>query len=326
MAKIAICILVSLAVQAQAKRVQIQKLEEALQQAEVEQEKTSAELEIPEEEELLAQDDAEEEREKNARPEDAYWYTNAGSWDFLVPSLMSSEHTQQYKLKENSYMWQTKKYDIQLQEYENPETGTEVRKKIDAEVLRVENHFWTMHAEQTAVFKKSTELGHEAGEYVMFNPRFFARHYTWRVAKKGDKKNVLFTIQKRLYADHCTDKRNWFNCKPVIKIYVGKRGDKSTLIYYGVGDTYLEEPDFKFYHSRAAYIANKENWAGEVEYKGNPTWNVYKGDEYKVKVKPNEDTALLLLASICLDKVGDDAREPGLQTLLPHEIANGPGR
>jgi hypothetical protein len=96
-----------------------------------------------------------------------------------------------------------------------------------------------------------------------------------------------------------------FSCRPVVKIYVGKRGDKSTLIYYGVGDKDLDEPDFKFYHSKAEYVQNKRNWAAKVDHKKT---KVNGEDKYKVKVKPNEDAALLLLASVCLDKIGDNSR------------------
>ena len=37
-----------------------------------------------------------------------------------------------------------------LEEFEDANTGVEVRKKINAKVLRVENYFWTMHAHQSS--------------------------------------------------------------------------------------------------------------------------------------------------------------------------------
>merc|ERR1719440_560412 len=146
-----------------------------------------------------------------------------------------------------------------------------------------------MHAHQSAVFKN--EQGYKAGEYMMFNPHFVNRRYTWRVVKMGEEDTVLFTIQKRLYNDHC----KWaglFSCRPVLKIYVGHKGDKSTLIYYGVGDKDLEEPDFKFYHAMEEYKNNKRNWVAKVDHK--KTKGKFQEDVYKVKVKPHEDAALIL--------------------------------
>lgn len=286
MQKVTIFILVSLAVQVQAKRVKVERLNAELEKAEAEQA-------------TQAEDDAKEERLAVADP--SYWYTHQGQFEFLAPSLMNSQYIQQYELKEDYRLLRTKKYDVKLDQYEN-ENQVEVRKNINQKVLRVENYFFTMHAHQGATF--TNEQGTAAGDYIMFNPKFFARHYTWRVAKKDDPSKILFTIQKRLYNDHCKY-LNLFSCRPVLKIYVGKKGDKSTLIYYATGDKDLDEPDFKFYHSKEEFTENKGNWAAKVDHKKTKDNGE---DKYKVKVKPNEDAALILLASVCLDKVGDDAK------------------
>merc|ERR1719146_630677 len=127
-----------------------------------------------------------------------------------------------------------------------------------------------MHAHQEALFYNEQAM--QIGDYTMYNPRYFARRWTWRVANTSNMNEVMFTIQKRLYSDHCKI-LGWFSCRPVLKIYKGHRGDKSTLIYYGVGDkklTSTREPDFKFYHDVSEYKQNQhQSWVARIEHEQN---------------------------------------------------------
>jgi hypothetical protein len=235
--------------------------------------------------------------------EESYWHTHQGQWELL--GLVNAEKTQQFELKEDYRILRTKKYKATLDQEEDGETGVKTRKGIHAKVMVMENHFFTMHATQTVHF--ANEDGTKIGDFWVYMPQVINRHWSWRIAKVGDE-NVLFTIQKRLYNDNCKY-FNWFSCKPVLKIYVGHKGDKSTLIYYGVGDSDLAkgEPDFKFYHSQDAYTDDKKKWVAKIDHKktkGNGE------DKYKVKVKPGEDAALLLLATTCLDQIGDANKAP----------------
>jgi len=233
-----------------------------------------------------------------------YWTTHHSNGTWEPVGLVNNEYTQQFELKEDYRTLRNKRYKVKLDQFEDPVTNREVREKIDAKVLTVENYFWTMHAHQEAKFKD--ENGEKIGEYMMFMPNVINRHWTWRVTKASDTSTVLFTIQKRLYDDHCKV-LGLFSCRPVLKIYVGHKNDKSTLIYYGVGDKDLDEPDFKFYHSRAAYKKAKHKWVAKVDHKKHKD---NAEDKYKVKARPGEDAGLILLAAVCLDKVGDNARAP----------------
>jgi hypothetical protein len=253
-------------------------------------------------EQALAEDLDEEIDSPGDEGEEPYWYKNKGTWEFVAPNLQNNEYVQQFEMKEG-YNFVNKYYRVKLDELEDPSSGKEVRKNINAEVMKLENYFFTMYRHQSAVFKDTD--GVQIGEYLMFKPQLLNRHYTWRVAKMNEPDKILFTIQKRLWNDHCKYV-NLFSCRPVLKIYVGHRGDKSTLIYYGVGDKDLDEPDFKFYHSVAEYKQAKHKWVGKVDHK--KTKGALEKDTYKVKVTPNEDAGLILLAAVCLDKVGDDAR------------------
>lgn len=242
-----------------------------------------------------------------------YWDAHKAHGELI--GLVNNEYLQQFEVKEDYRLFRTKQYKVKLDQFEDPDTKVEVRKDIGSRVLKVVNDFFTMHAHQTATFK--SENGTQVGEYTIYNPHFFNRHWTWRVAKLSDPDNVLFTIQKRLWNDHCKY-AGWFKCKPVVKIYVGhvdnsqqegplkKYQKKHTLIYYGVGDRDLDEPDFKFYHSVQEYKANKRRWAAKVDHKKTKSNGE---DKYKVKVMPGEDAGLLLLAATCLDKVADSSRD-----------------
>jgi hypothetical protein len=137
MQKVAIFTLLTLAVQSQAKRVQVQLVDAELENAEAEE----AQLAKAEEEMTLAEDDAEEERAALDRPEDSYWFTNRGTWHFLAPSLMNNQFTQQYELKEDYRTLRTKKYDVKLDQYEDANTQVELRKNINAKVLRSRTTF-----------------------------------------------------------------------------------------------------------------------------------------------------------------------------------------
>lgn len=240
------------------------------------------------------------------KPEQDYWWTmlEKPSYEAVAPALVNHEYIQQFELKEDYRMFQTKRYKAKLDQHEDPDTHVEVRKDIDTKVLELENHFFTMHGMQTAEFHDAH--GNSLESYSVYTPHVINRRYTWRVAKSSDPDKVLYTISKRLWDGNCKV-LGFFKCKPILKIYEGHRGDKSTLIYYGVGDDDLDEPDFKFYHSEASYKANKKkNWVAKVEHKK------HKGngeDKYKVKVAPGNDAGLLLLAATALDTIGDDARE-----------------
>lgn len=237
--------------------------------------------------------------------------SHKGSPGWEPVGLVNDQYTQQFKLKEDYRLFQPKKYKVDLEQYEDPNTGVELRKDIDARVMTVTNHFFTMHATQTAILEDVE--GNQIGDYTLFTPHVINRHYTWRVVKTadlpafnaGDKSKLRFTIQKRLYDDHCKH-LGMFSCKPVLKIYEGAKGDKSTLIYYGVGDKDLDEPDFKFYHSLDKYKENKKKWVAKVDHKKHDHGD--GEDKYKVKVKPGEDAFLILFATMALDVIGDDAR------------------
>jgi len=126
--------------------------------------------------------------------------------------------------------------------------------------------------------------------------------------RKGAPDNVLFTIQKRKWNDHCKILGLW-KCKAVWKIYEGRRGDKSSLIYYGTGKAKdQDEPEFKFYHNEEEYKENKKKWAAKIEHKKHDEGD--GEDKFKVKVRPGEDAALILLSVTCLDYVADGIREP----------------
>lgn len=217
--------------------------------------------------------------------------------------------TQEFEVKERHGLF-VSAYRALLKEEMDDVTMKPVRKNINARVMEITNYFWTMHAHQEALFYNERAM--QIGDYTMYNPRYFARRWTWRVAKTSNMNEVMFTIQKRLYSDHCKI-LGWFSCRPVLKIYKGHRGDKSTLIYYGVGDKDLEEPDFKFYHARSEYKQNKWKWIAKIDHKktkkgfGSKSSGFAK-DVYKVKVKAGKDAALLLLATACLDVVGDRTR------------------
>jgi hypothetical protein len=231
-------------------------------------------------------------------------------WEHVVPEFVKP-FTQKFKIKEH-YGFMVKKYNGMLEEELDPFTHWATRQKIHAPVMKITNYFWTMHAHQEALFWKEDPRarngrGMQVGDYTMFHPKYFARRWTWRVVKSSNMDEVLFTIQKRLWRDHCKF-LGWFSCRPVLKIYRGHRGDKSTLIYYGVGDKSLSGPDFKFYHSRDEYKGNRWSWVAKVDHKKTKMkGKVFAADEYKVTVKRHKDAALLLLATTCLDQIGDAA-------------------
>jgi hypothetical protein len=258
----------------------------------------------------VAEDNAEDKAEA-----DPYYYKHVGEWEDVIPE-MKKDVTQVFKVTERHGLF-VSKYRAILDEELDEVTQKPVRKNIKARIMEITNYFWTMHAHQEALFYREQDLSvrgpqTQLGDYTMYNPRYFARRWTWRVAKTSNMNDVLFTIQKRLWADHCKI-LGWFSCRPVLKIYRGHRGDKSTLIYYGKGDKDLEEPDFKFYHARNEYKENKWQWVAKVDHKktkkavGSKASDWAK-DEYKVIVKAGKDAALLLLATACLDVVGDSTR------------------
>lgn len=234
---------------------------------------------------------------------------DTGKWKMLGPN--ETPYTHQYEMKEKrNIIGMIRSYKFELEQYEDPKTGQELHDNIDVKVMKIEPHFFTMHARasvymgQPENFMEETVTGDGLEGLQLHMPKVFNLHYTWRVSHGN---TILFTIQKQLFSTHCKY-FNLFKCKQVLKIYVGHKGDKSTLIYYGVGDHDLEEPDFKFYHSETDYLANKKKWVAKIDHKKHDSGD--NEDKYKIKVKPGEDSSLLLLAAYCLDQIADDNREP----------------
>jgi len=226
----------------------------------------------------------------------------------LYPAFVHTEFTQQFEVKEDNAMGMTwlKKYKFELEEYEmKGDYGQKKEIDVDRKIpMKVEPNIMTVHGRMSVVIgdkKFNLVKAHMTGT----NP---FGHYSWRVVPDGEDDNVLFTIQRRKWNDHCKI-IGLFKCKAVWKIYDGHRGDKSGLIYYGVGDAGdQDEPEFKFYHNEGEYKENKKKWVAKVEHKKRDKSD--REDKYKVKVKPNEDAALLLLSVACLDHVADNVRDP----------------
>lgn len=225
--------------------------------------------------------------------------SNGQEWEAL--GLVHDSYTQQFKVKEDNHFI-TKEYKFKLEQYEHPITKAELVDDIDAKLMRVDPHFFTMHGRATVTI--DTQAGEET--YNLQKPNVLNRRYSWRVTSPNDDNDVLFTITKRLWNDDC--KLVFWKCKAVWKIYKGHRGDKSTLIYYGTGKAKDEdEPEFKFYHSKEEYESGAD-WVAKIEHEKRDESDAE--DEFKVKVKPGEDAALILLSTVCIDKVADAKRQP----------------
>lgn len=221
----------------------------------------------------------------------------------LYSGFVNEDYTQQFEVKEDNlagFSW-FKKYKFELEQWED-DKGKEM--DIDQKVpMLVTPAFFTVKG------RMDVKIGDQ--EFELIKPHITGTnafgHYSWRVVPKGQHDEVLFTIQKRKFDDDC--KVGLFNCKAVWKIYKGRKGDKSTLIYYGIGDSDdQDEPEFKFYHSRDEYKNNKKNWAAKLEHKKHDDSD--GEDKFKVKVRPSEDAALILLSVACVDHVADAKREP----------------
>eukprot|EP00929_Paragymnodinium_shiwhaense_P034822 TRINITY_DN18903_c0_g1_i1.p2 TRINITY_DN18903_c0_g1~~TRINITY_DN18903_c0_g1_i1.p2 ORF type:complete len:295 (+),score=98.69 TRINITY_DN18903_c0_g1_i1:88-972(+) len=221
---------------------------------------------------------------------------------FLMDGLVNHEYTQQFKVKEDKHWGGLRKeYKVKLEELED-HSGHEVYKKMDVkDLVHLEPAFWTMHRGHTIELK---DMDGKKRKLWMQTPHVFNYHWSWRVTEYDDTDKVLFTIQRRKWNDHC--KFIWFKCKAVWKIYEGHKGDKSSLIYYGVGKAKdLDEPEFKWYHSKDDY-EDKEKWVAKIEHQKHDDGD--GEDQFKVKVRPGEDTALILIAVACIDQVADSVR------------------
>ena len=223
-----------------------------------------------------------------------------------MAGLVNTQWVQQFKVKEDQHMGGLfKEYKYKLQQFEDPYTGREVQDNIDVkDLVHVQPHFWTVQGTMTITLR---DFNGNTRKLSLHKPHMkgFNRYWSWRVTEKDDSEKVLFTIQRRLWNDHC--KLMIWKCKAIWKIYVGHKGDKSTLVYYGVGDADDEdEPSFKFYHSEDSYKQNKKMWAAKIAHDKEDEEDAE--DTFKVKVMPEEDTAILLIATVCIDAVADNVQ------------------
>jgi len=216
-------------------------------------------------------------------------------WESVEPNMINNEWTQQFEVEEDFNWLFGKKYKFELEQYEG---GSKDKHEIDIDKklpMRIEPHSFTMYGYM------SVTIGDK--EFNMYKPHVTGTNmlgkYTWRVAPKGDDDNILFTIQKSHKGLLGWGKASW-------RIFQGRKRDDK-VIYYGVGDADdLDEPEFKFYRSKSDYQENKKKWLAKIEHKDeDETWSGNKEDEYKVKVRPGEDAAIILLAVACLDTVAD---------------------
>jgi len=220
-------------------------------------------------------------------------------WESVEPNMINNEWTQQFEVEEDfNWLW-GKKYKFELEQYEGESSGWfKDKSEIDIDrklPMRIEPHSFTMYG------RMSVTIGNK--EFDMFKPYAAGVNvfgfYTWRVVPKGDDDNILFTIQKSHKGLLGWGKASW-------RIFQGRKRDDK-VIYYGVGDADdLDEPEFKFYRSKSDYQENKKKWLAKIEHKDeDETLFGNKEDEYKVKVRPGEDAAIILLAVACLDSVAD---------------------
>jgi len=217
--------------------------------------------------------------------------------------VVHDTYVQKFKVTEKKRLsfergWSTE-HNFALVRYYDARTGATVKKNINVPVMNAVSHFLTMRG------RVAVTVGQE--EYWIMKSSMINLRYSWRVTRKGSEV-VLFTIQKRFLND--CKYLQFFKCKSIWKIYRGHKGDESSLIYYGVGDARnQDEPDVKFYHSKSEWQNNEENWAAKVEHKKKRKKIIGDEDEFKVRVRPHEDAALILLSTVCLDQVADDVRE-----------------
>jgi len=242
-----------------------------------------------------------------------HWKTHKAGW---AVGLVNEEETQIFELTENTKK-RKERYKAKLVSAVDA-GGVETRNDINAWVMNVNKHLISLRSSSTATF--TDEKGDKIADYLIRKANFiFSRYDTWRVIRKGVDESILFTIQKRLRQDHC--KRKWFwDCRPVLNIYSGRKGNGKTLIYYGVGQRGGSEADklgsFDWYHSRDAFLKAPHEWVAKINHVKRDG-NGKKGDDtYKVDVKAGEDAGLLLLATTCLDKIAD---KKGRKTEKPDE-------
>jgi len=222
-------------------------------------------------------------------------------WQSLAPDFINNDYTQKFKVEEDFgkiFGIDTgslgKKYKIELDEIED-RNGRE--HDIDQKMpLKIEPHMLTLYGRMTVTVGDKT--------YNLIKPHAMGANvfgkFSWRVVPEGDDENVLFTIQKSNKGRFVGKKASW-------RIFQG-HAKENQVVYYGVGDSDdLDEPEFKFYRSKAERKQNKKNYVAKIEHDDHESDGE---DEYKVKVKPGEDAVILLIATACLDYVADDKREP----------------
>lgn len=245
--------------------------------------------------------------------EQEHWKTHKQGW---AVGLVNEKETQIFVLTENTQQ-RKERYKAQLVSAQDA-GGVETRNAINAWVMNVDKHFFSFRSSSTATF--TDENGDKIADYKIRKANFlFSRYDTWRVIRKGGEEKILFTIQKRLRQDHCQRKLFW-DCRPVLNIYAGHKGNGKTLIYYGVGQRGGSETDklgsFDWYHSREAFKKSPHQWVAKINHVKRDGAGKKGDDTYKVDVKPGEDAGLLLLATTCLDKIAD---KKGRKTEKPDE-------
>jgi len=259
----------------------------------------------------------------------SYWPTYQKQSNFI--GLVNHGNNQKFEVEEdNRGSWSSKQYhaalvcnsDVCNKGHMDPMTGETITKNMDARVLTVTNHYFTMSGAKSAQVFASSD-GTKVGDFTIYNPSFIGSAWTWKVSKDDDVSKILYTIELQIDYTHC-DFMALFGCKPVLKINVGDTNDwdnDDTLIYYGLGEANLGEPDFKFYHSKNQYDSNKVWIADKAVYEEDKAWVAkvehavhgaagQNSDMYKVNIHPGEDAGLLLLATTCLDKVAGDNKKP----------------
>jgi hypothetical protein len=214
-------------------------------------------------------------------------------WQSLYPEIVYANLTSKFKVKEDFNMLIGKKYKFKLDGYSGGSSETDVV-TTDEVNLKIEPHTLTASGRMTITAGDK--------EFYLVKPHSFGvnmfGYWSWRVVNKDSDDQVLFTIQKSHKGSVWGRKASW-------RIFVGKKKENHE-IYYGVGDAdKTESPKFKFYHSKEAYKHNKGSYAAKIELKEHERDGE---DEYMVKVRPNEDSVLLLIASICIDQVADVTR------------------
>jgi len=238
-------------------------------------------------------------------------------WNSISPEFIHAEYTQQFKVTEKrqtilglatpskSYKFELEEYEMEAGFWNKNKKGKE--KKVDRKLaMKVEPHVLTAHGRMSIKIGRDG-VGDGKQKFNLVKAWGYGLnmlgYYSWRVVAEGDDDTILYTIQK-------SHKGYWKGSKASWRVFQGRKRD-GVILYYGVGSDDLDDPDFKFYQSKDDYeYESKKKWVASIEAKKHKDKG-WKGevDEYKVKVRPKEDTVLILLTSICMDYVADANRE-----------------